>query len=337
MHFLRREYGTFKLASELGEQQDWAKIAARMAVFLRRFGSESGAWLAPLVAAVATDDDKGGAGPSPDSSSSLLSSTPWPHLFGPALALLGILELLRPSAQPTPLPPLPPAEEPCSSFSSPPPQPVTQSKKRSGPNSASASTTTSTTTAAAAAAAAASGEEVHFLPGGPTLVVMLVAYSVFINCLANLSFSALHINITARMWQQAYFIAYVAVGVGTSSLFWLVLWACDLVDSVKAKVKAKKAAERAAGPSPGDGGDEDEGNSGVSDRKGASVGGAAVAVVASLAVSVAIRQANENWAVSDQSRNDAFLAYGRQLVGGLPPDALLLVNDDLNCMLSHYV
>ena len=40
---------------------------------------------------------------------------------------------------------------------------------------------------------------------------------------------------------------------------------------------------------------------------------------------------------SDESRNGSFLAYGRQLVGGLPRGAVLMVNDDLNCNLPHYV
>jgi hypothetical protein len=34
------------------------------------------------------------------------------------------------------------------------------------------------------------------------LVGQALIYSGFINCLANLSFAPLHLNITSRMWQQ---------------------------------------------------------------------------------------------------------------------------------------
>jgi hypothetical protein len=37
---------------------------------------------------------------------------------------------------------------------------------------------------------------------GLLLLVQVICYSVLINGLANLSFSPLHLNITARMWQQ---------------------------------------------------------------------------------------------------------------------------------------
>jgi hypothetical protein len=41
-----------------------------------------------------------------------------------------------------------------------------------------------------------------YLPGGPLLVAQFTTYVVFMNGLANLSFSPLHMNITARMWLQ---------------------------------------------------------------------------------------------------------------------------------------
>lgn len=50
------------------------------------------------------------------------------------------------------------------------------------------------------------------VPSGTLMVVCVCTYTLFINSLANLSFSELHLNITARMWQQGFIVAYIAMG-----------------------------------------------------------------------------------------------------------------------------
>jgi hypothetical protein len=111
------------------------------------------------------------------------------------------------------------------------------------------------------------------------------------------SFSDLHLHITARMWQQAYMLAYVATGVGFCRALLLL------------------------------------------PRPALTLGGLVQpahwlpAVVAALAVS----HCSQHWNSMDQSDNFIFEDYARDLVSGLPENALLLVNDDVNCAIAHYL
>jgi len=204
-HFLRSEYGTFKLANDLGEEQDVAKITRRLKSFALRYlataGGSWGAWLTCL----------GG----------------------------GLLTL--PGRQ----------------------------------------------------------------AGGTCVISCLVVYAVFINSLANLGFSALHENITARMWQQAYLLGYLCLGVGAAGIGTSVVWV--------------------AGYLSGDGGGRRNGLRGV------------VAVACSgLAIAVAAEQCRRHYEEMDNHDNYTFRVFGEEMVGNLPPNSILLLNDDINCNAAHY-
>ena len=133
--------------------------------------------------------------------------------------------------------------------------------------------------------------------GGP-FVAMLAAYSVAINVLANLSFSELHVNILARMWQQAFVLGYVLAGVGF-----------HFVATAAVARAAPTAAARA---------------------------GLRRSLVPAVAAALVARQCAAHWAVSDMSGNRVFQRYGVDALRNRGGSSILLVNDDTNCNVIAY-
>lgn len=219
----QKEYGTFRLASDLGEQQTWAKIIQRLAVFATRFATES----TPPFATTWTEEGRNNSSTNTPIMT-LWSPSSWLGInlpAGPVLAMLGALYLLWPcrrdkaadtvrSNQHSAAPEVMTARERDEDFETSKTHANNAAKnkkmksrdttnyaakKSKGDNSRSSSGSRSESKNSSAAEWF---DSLQFVPGGPLIVVQAIVYSGFINCLANLSFAPLHLNITSRMWQQ---------------------------------------------------------------------------------------------------------------------------------------
>lgn len=227
-----RRYGTFQLASELGERQTLASVFSRLGLFLHFVCAES-----------------------------------WP--VGPPLAVVGIVELIRRCA----------------------PTPATRD-----------------------------GEWVT--PFGRVMMAMFVVYVLAINTLANLSFSTLHMSITARLWQQAFLVLCVAAGVGFASLAARLHGALAAAASIPNPSAA--IAKGAASKNGGGGGK-------------AAVLGWAGWWCSAVVMAFAFAHGHRHWNRNDHHDNTIFEVFGRDLLEGLPNGSTLLVNDDMNCNPAHYL
>ena len=221
----QKEYGTFRLASDLGEQQTWAKIIQRLAVFATRFATES----TPPFATIWAEEGRTNNNSSNNTPiMTLWSPSSWLGInlpAGPVLAMLGALYFLWPCRrnkaadtvrrnQHSAAPEVMTAREGDEDFETSTThanyaaknkkmksRDTTNNagKKPKGDNSRSSSGSRSESNNPTAVKWF---DSLQFVPGGPLIVVQAIVYSGFINCLANLSFAPLHLNITSRMWQQ---------------------------------------------------------------------------------------------------------------------------------------
>jgi len=208
----QKEYGTFRLASDLGEQQTWAKIAQRLAVFATRFATESSPSFVERSNQTPTMP--------------LWSPSFWFGSFpmGPAFTFIGAVYLLWPchrevdSTRDCPNSAVPEVlvakEEDEVKISTN--QTQSGAKKKKGKKSHGTTNSDAANISKSNDSKAYSSDRsednnstavewfgsLRFVPGGPLIVVQAIVYSGFINCLANLSFAPLHLNIASRMWLQ---------------------------------------------------------------------------------------------------------------------------------------
>ena len=217
-HLLRQEYGTFQLASDVGEAQDLAKILRRNGVFITRVLLGE---LRPLAV--------------------------------PLSLPVGFAALLRADA------------------------------RRCG---------------------------AYMLP------LLFVLYNAFMNTLANLTFSSLHLSILARMWMQNTVLAALLAAVGVGQIAKTLLCRAGAAP-------AGSFAKRGAAPRP-------------AARAPALSRGALSALLLTSLAAVAW-QVQRTLPSADGSRALGFSLYGRALLGPLAPSALLLVNDDTNCNVPQYL
>lgn len=302
-HFLRADYGTFKLISKTdgksAVEDAWARHAAYLHE-LRTLQLPQGVWLLAVVgvvAAVAFALRAGGARSwqKQETSSSAVSSSP-------------------------------------KAGSSKSPNNAATKSSRSATAAAPAAGSSEEITDAAAASSWRFRARFAVLTLPLMLLLLLAIYLAVFHGLSNMPLGdKLLYGVHVRFWMQPTYIVTLLIGAGVLSLAQLAAWAAAVIFAPKA------VSASADSSSAGTGGAGATGEAKPSTSSSSRVPSAVLAAASAALLAASAQHTRAHWDLVDNSGNDAMVRYGAALLGNLPPNATLITGFDMQWTATRYL
>lgn len=172
------------------------------------------------------------------------------------------------------------------------------------------------------------------------LLLLLVVYLSVFHGLSNMPLGdKLLYGVHVRFWMQPTYIVTLLVGVGTLWLAQLIGAAAAALMPTAPREPAIASAKPAGAPATEAAAENEAAASADSARhkRAAGISSAVLAAAAAALLAASAQHTRAHWDLVDNSGNDAMVRYGAALLGNLPPNATLITGFDMQWTATRYL